>query len=82
MVKKDHAPNFPLKHAHKDMALAVDMAKEANVEFSIISQAEKVYKEAREDTDLNIADQDFSAVYETIHKKSDSEFSKKRMRDE
>jgi 3-hydroxyisobutyrate dehydrogenase-like beta-hydroxyacid dehydrogenase len=82
MLKKDHAPNFPLKHAHKDMALAVAMAKEANVEFSINSQAEKVYKEAREDTDLKIADEDFSAVYETIHKKSASEFSKKRMRDE
>lgn len=82
MIKKDHAPNFPLKHAHKDMALACDMAKAANVEFSITGQAEKVFREAREDADLNVADEDFSAVFEMIHKKSESEFSKKRMRDE
>jgi 3-hydroxyisobutyrate dehydrogenase-like beta-hydroxyacid dehydrogenase len=82
MIVKDHAPNFPLKHAHKDMALACEMAKEAKVEFSVIEQAEKVYKEAREDADLDVADLDFSAVFETIHKKSESDFSKKRMRDE
>lgn len=82
MIKKDHTPNFPLKHAHKDMALACDMAKEAKVEFSIIAQAEKVFREAREDADLMVADEDFSAVFELIHKKSESEFSKKRMRDE
>jgi len=79
MIKKDHAPNFPLKHAHKDMKLACEMAKENKVEFSIIAEAEKVFKEAREDVDLNIADEDFSAVFETIHKKSLSEFSQKRM---
>ena len=27
MLKKDHTPNFLLQHAHKDMKLAVDMAK-------------------------------------------------------
>jgi 3-hydroxyisobutyrate dehydrogenase/glyoxylate/succinic semialdehyde reductase len=64
------------------MALACDMAKEAKVEFSIIEQAEKVFREAREDADLMVADEDFSAVFELIHKKSESEFSKKRMRDE
>jgi 3-hydroxyisobutyrate dehydrogenase-like beta-hydroxyacid dehydrogenase len=79
MVAKDHAPNFPLKHAHKDMALASDMAKAAGVEYSVMDQAEKVFREAREDSDLNVADEDFSAVYETIHKKSTSDFSKKRM---
>eukprot|EP00546_Thalassionema_frauenfeldii_P020311 CAMPEP_0178895230 /NCGR_PEP_ID=MMETSP0786-20121207/469_1 /TAXON_ID=186022 /ORGANISM="Thalassionema frauenfeldii, Strain CCMP 1798" /LENGTH=315 /DNA_ID=CAMNT_0020565433 /DNA_START=183 /DNA_END=1133 /DNA_ORIENTATION=+ len=79
MIAKDHAPNFPLKHAHKDMKLACDMAEANKMEFSIIGQAEKVYREAREDKDLNIADEDFSAVFEKIHKESDSEFSKKRM---
>ena len=34
MLAKDHAPNFPLQHAHKDMKLAVDMAKEAGVEYA------------------------------------------------
>lgn len=79
MVVKDHAPNFPLKHAHKDMALATAMAKEAGVEFSVIEQGEKILGAAKDDTDLNLADEDFSAVFEKIHKDSTSEFSKNRM---
>ncbi|KAL3924995.1 MAG: hypothetical protein SGILL_000689 [Bacillariaceae sp.] len=78
MIVKDHAPNFPLKHAHKDMALACDMAKEAGTEYSVMESAEKLFRGAREDSDLNVADEDFSAVFEMIHKKSTSEFSKKR----
>lgn len=78
MIVKDHAPNFPLKHAHKDMALACDMAKSAGVEYSVMKSAEKLFREAREDAELNVADEDFSAVFETVHKKSTSEFSKKR----
>ena len=70
MVKHDHAPNFPLKHAHKDMKLASDMAKSAGVEFSVNDQAEAVFREAREDKDLNVADEDFSAVFEKVLGKS------------
>ena len=80
MVVKDHAPNFPLKHAHKDMALASNLAKSAGVEYSVMDQAEKVFRAAREDTDLNVADEDFSAVFEKVHKESTSEFSKSRMK--
>jgi len=78
MVAQDHAPNFPLKHAHKDMALACDMAREAKVEYSVMEGAEKLYRAAREDSELNVADEDFSAVFEEIHKASGSEFSRKR----
>lgn len=78
MIVKDHAPNFPLKHAHKDMALACDMAKEAGVEYSVMETAEQLFRSAREDDDLKVADEDFSAVFEKIHKESTSEFSKKR----
>ena len=78
MVVKDHAPNFPLKHAHKDMKLASDMAKEAGVEFSVIDAGEKIYEAARSDDELQLSDLDFSAVFEKIHKESTSEFSKKR----
>lgn len=78
MVKKDHAPNFPLKHAHKDMALACEMAKEAGTEYSVMETAEKLFRDAREDSELKVADEDFSAVFEKIHKESTSEFSKKR----
>ena len=80
MVKGDHAPNFPLKHAHKDMALACDMAKAAGVEYSVMNTAEQLFRGAREDKDLNVSDEDFSAVFETIHKESTSDFSKKRKR--
>ena len=78
MIAKDHTPNFPLKHAQKDMSLAKQMADEAHVEFSINAQAEKVFRDARDDNELNVADQDFSAVFEKIHKESNSDFSKKR----
>uniref|UniRef100_A0A7S2U5R2 6-phosphogluconate dehydrogenase NADP-binding domain-containing protein n=2 Tax=Attheya septentrionalis TaxID=420275 RepID=A0A7S2U5R2_9STRA len=70
MLKGDHAPNFPLKHAHKDMALASDMAKAAGVEYSVMDQAEAIFRQAREDSELNLADEDFSAVFEEIKKKS------------
>jgi len=80
MIVNDHAPNFPLKHAHKDMKLASDMAKEAGVEFSVMDKAEELFAKARGDADLNVADQDFSAVFEAVHKESKGEFSKKRKR--
>lgn len=79
MVVSDHAPNFPLKHAHKDMKLASDMAKKAGVEYSVMDSAEKLYQSARSDDELKLADLDFSAVFEQVHKESTSEFSKKRM---
>jgi len=78
MVVGDHAPNFPLKHAHKDMALACDMAKVAGVEYSVMNTAEELFRNAREDADLKVADEDFSAVFEKVHKESTSEFSKNR----
>lgn len=78
MIVKDHAPNFPLRHAHKDMALASEMAAQAQVEFSVMNQAESLFRAAREDSELNVADEDFSAVFEKIHKESASEFSKQR----
>ncbi|KAL7562214.1 hypothetical protein ACA910_013469 [Epithemia clementina (nom. ined.)] len=79
MVAKDHDPNFPLKHAHKDMALACDIAKSSGVEYSVMATAEKLFRAARDDNDLALADLDFSAVFEEVHKKSTSEASKKRM---
>ena len=82
MIVKDHAPNFPLRHAHKDMALASEMAKEAGVEFSVMDQAESLFRAATNDEEMNLADLDFSAVFEKIHDRSKSDFSKKRKADE
>ena len=78
MLKKDHTPNFPLQHAHKDMKLAVDMAKETKVEYAVTEKAEELFQKARSDKELKIAEQDFSAVFESIHKESNSQYSKKR----
>uniref|UniRef100_A0A7S4HMS0 6-phosphogluconate dehydrogenase NADP-binding domain-containing protein n=2 Tax=Odontella aurita TaxID=265563 RepID=A0A7S4HMS0_9STRA len=68
MLRGDHAPNFPLKHAHKDMKLASDMAAKAGVEYGVMDKAEELFRAAREDKELNVADQDFSAVFEKIKK--------------
>ena len=70
ILKKDHAPHFPLKHAHKDMLLASKMAKAAEVEFSVNDAAEILFRSAREDTELDVAEKDFSAVSEQVRKES------------
>lgn len=78
MIAGDHAPNFPLKHAAKDMTLAKEMAAKAGVEYSVMNQAEQLLREASNDSDLHVADEDFSAVFEKIHKESTCEFSNQR----
>lgn len=78
MLRKDHAPNFPLEHATKDMSLAVDMADSAKVKYSVTKCAEEQFKRARDDDELKIEKEDFSAVFEYVHKESSSEFSKTR----
>ena len=70
ILKKDHAPHFPLKHAHKDMLLASKMAKAVEVEFSVNDAAEILFRSAREDTELDVAEKDFSAVSEQVRKES------------
>lgn len=80
MLKKDHAPNFPLEHAHKDMKLAVDVAREAGVSYSVTEGAEKLFQKARDDEDLKVAREDFSAVLRRVHKESTCESSQKRKR--
>lgn len=78
MIAQDHAPNFPLKHAHKDMKLACDLAKKANVEYSVMDTAEALFSKARESNNGALADLDFSAVFEQVHADSKSEFSQQR----
>ena len=78
MIQQDHAPNFPLKHAHKDMQLASAMAQAAGVEYSVMDTAEALFRKARASNDGALADLDFSAVFEQVHADSKSEFSKKR----
>jgi len=61
----DHATNFPLKHAHKDMLLASQMAKKLGVYYGVNDEAEALYKRARDESE-DLKDLDFSAVYEQI----------------
>ncbi|GMH83215.1 hypothetical protein TrVE_jg3763 [Triparma verrucosa] len=77
----DHATNFPLKHAHKDMLLAKDLAAKTGVEYKTNNMAESIFKRARE-SDLQLADLDFSAVFEQIHEdsKGSCDYSAKRQK--
>jgi 3-hydroxyisobutyrate dehydrogenase-like beta-hydroxyacid dehydrogenase len=70
MIAKDHAPNFPLRHASKDMTLATDLAQKVGVEYSVMNQAESLFRAACDDDELNVADEDFSAIFERIRKDS------------
>jgi len=83
MVKNppDHGVNFPLKHAHKDMELAKDMAEKEGVEYKVNNAAEGIFKRARE-AGVGLEDLDFSAVFEQIHEdsKEKCEFSGKRQK--
>ena len=78
MIEQDYAPNFPLRHATKDMTLAKDLANKVGVEYSVMNQAESLFRVATDDKELNIADEDFSSIFETIHKESTNDVSKKR----
>jgi 3-hydroxyisobutyrate dehydrogenase-like beta-hydroxyacid dehydrogenase len=69
MTSNEHAPNFPLKHATKDMTLAANLAENTGVEYSVMNKAESLFREARDDNELDAADLDFSAIYELIKKK-------------
>ena len=58
-------PHFPLKHQQKDMRLALELAKQSNVELPISSKANDAYVKVLEES----GDEDFSAVYKAVTKK-------------
>jgi len=70
MIQRDHTPNFPLKHAHKDIKLSVDMAQAAGVEYSVTSAAESLFRLSMNDPEISVSDEDFSAIFEKIYKDS------------
>ena len=61
MLQGDHAPNFPLQHAHKDMRLAVAAGEAVGLGMPVSAAAESAMKRAR---DEGHGELDFSAVYE------------------
>ena len=63
MLKDNYAPNFPLKHAQKDMRLALELAQANNVKLTTSTAANEVFLEAMLE---NLGDEDFSAVYKAV----------------
>jgi 3-hydroxyisobutyrate dehydrogenase-like beta-hydroxyacid dehydrogenase len=61
MVDGDHDTNFPLKHAEKDMRLAVELGASNNLALPLATAADAAMQAAM---DAGRADQDFSAVFE------------------
>jgi len=62
MLAGDHAPNFPLKHAQKDMRLACALGGQAGVALPVAASADSTMKSAMAIGSL--ADSDFSATFE------------------
>jgi len=66
MLAGDHAPNFPLKHAEKDMRLACDLGTSVGVKLPVAASADSTMLEAMKVEGL--ADKDFSATFEAQKK--------------
>ena len=60
MINKTFAPHFPLKHAQKDMQLALEMGKSLGVPLQATEAANGVFLKAMES---GKGDEDFSAVF-------------------
>ena len=58
-------PHFPLKHQQKDMRLALELAKQNNLDLPISSKANDAYVSVLPQS----GDEDFSAVYKAVNKK-------------
>jgi glyoxylate/succinic semialdehyde reductase len=63
MLAGDHATNFPLKHAQKDMRLAVDLGTNCGLALPIAVSTDVQMKAAMEPP-LELRDSDFSAMFE------------------
>mmetsp|Transcript_10004 Transcript_10004/g.17372 ORF Transcript_10004/g.17372 Transcript_10004/m.17372 type:complete len:294 (-) Transcript_10004:19-900(-) len=66
MVAGSFPTNFPLKHAQKDMRLALELAEQNNVSLPTTAAANAVYVKAMQE--CNAGDQDFSAVIQAYQK--------------
>jgi len=65
MLKGDHAPNFPLKHAEKDMRLATALGSQCGMVLPVASSADDAMKAAMT---LGKSDLDFSSTFEAQKK--------------
>ena len=60
MLKGDHAPNFPLKHAQKDMRFALQLGDQVSTPLPLAAAANAAYISQRS----KHGDEDFSAVFQ------------------
>jgi glyoxylate/succinic semialdehyde reductase len=64
MINGDFSPAFPLKHAQKDMRLALQLASEQKIELPVAEAANSAFVKS-----LPVSgDDDFSAVYKNMSK--------------
>lgn len=59
MIKDSFPPHFPLKHAQKDMRLALELSSSLGVELPTTQACDGVYRSVLEKR----GDEDFSAIY-------------------
>ena len=65
VLKRDFTPNFPLRLMRKDIALALEAAKEARVKLPGLETVEEIYDMATEDGN---ADLDYAATLTLLEK--------------
>jgi 3-hydroxyisobutyrate dehydrogenase-like beta-hydroxyacid dehydrogenase len=63
--KRDWTPEFPLKHALKDVRLALAAAKESGIDLPQLAASERIYAQA---VLQGLGDSDISAVHEVASK--------------
>lgn len=61
MISGEHPPNFPLKHAWKDIRFAIELCKQLNVDASMSETSSSIYRKA---SDQGLGDLDFAAIAE------------------
>lgn len=64
IIADSHQPNFPLKHAQKDMQLGIDLGRKKGVALPTSAAANDLMKTAIHSH--NCGDEDFSAVYKAL----------------
>ena len=65
VLKRDFAPNFPLRLMHKDIRLALEAAKEVRVKLPALETVEEIYEMATEDGHENL---DYAATLTLLEK--------------
>ena len=64
MINSNYGPHFPLKHAQKDMGLALDLATKTGLELPTTSASNEQYKTVLDSS----GDEDFCAVHKALEK--------------